>query len=302
VGDLKEKIQVFIKQHQLPLHYESAVRRLLLPFSEKLAALIFSTHQPFVLGISGPQGAGKSTLASLLSLLWQAQLEQSQRNTTIVTLSLDDFYYSHEQRQQLASNIHPLLATRGVPGTHDIAFALRTLESLKQLAADETIAVPKFDKATDNPFPEEQWPVICGPVDLIILEGWCLGARAQINETLIAPINVLEQSEDADGRWRHYVNECLKANYQSFFQLIDHLMYLQVPSFGCVYQWRALQEENLRKQSKLTSSRLMTEKQLIRFIQHYERITVTSMDSLPSCADTLLTLDNQHRMIDLVSK
>jgi len=76
-------------------------------------------RRPFVLGIAGAQGSGKSTIARALAARFGCPV-----------LSLDDLYLDGAARQRLAETVHPLLRTRGVPGTHDGAAGLAALESL----------------------------------------------------------------------------------------------------------------------------------------------------------------------------
>ena len=158
-------------------------------------------------------------------------------------MSLDDFYLTGAKRQQLAREVHPLLATRGVPGTHDIAALKQILKQLKTKQIGFTI--PRFNKATDEPYPESQWPIIDTPADIILLEGWCWGVKPQTDEQLAAPVNELELKHDTDGLWRHYVNKQLKSYYQPLYKAMDFWLALQAPSFDCVYKWRLEQELSL---------------------------------------------------------
>ena len=44
--------------------------------------------------------------------------------------------------------------------------------------------------------------------------------------------------------WRYSVNRKLKNEYQKIFKLIDKIIFLQVPSFKKVYEWRYYKRKN----------------------------------------------------------
>lgn len=239
-----------------------------------------------VMGINGAQGSGKSTLCKILALLLQRQF-----GVRVAVLSLDDFYLTHVQRQQLAATVHPLLQTRGVPGTHDVTLAMSVLRALK---AGQAARVPVFDKAVDDRVPEAQWREL-ESVDLVLFEGWCVAARPQAETELIRPVNALEAGEDAEAVWRGYVNQQLAQAYQRLFALLDALIMLKVPDFANVFDWRALQEQKLRQARGMTAQS-MDHAQIRRFIMHYERLTRHMLQELPARADVLLHIDNNHQI------
>jgi D-glycerate 3-kinase len=221
--------------------------------------------RPVVIGLCGAQGSGKSTTAGRLA----ARLEVDGYTTAV--LSIDDFYLTRSERVALAASVHPLLATRGVPGTHDVKLLMRTLLSLIEAGAADTVSIPKFDKSRDDRVPETDWTRRRGPVEVVLLEGWCVGARPQAEDALTSPVNALELEEDADGRWRRYVNQRLETDYADLFRLLDLRILLRSPDFETVYSWRAQQEAGLSRTGQ--SFRPMTERELRRFIAHYERLT-----------------------------
>jgi len=183
------------------------------------------------------------------------------------------------------------LITRGVPGTHDVDLCLRTLEDVRRAPT----AVPRFDKGRDDRVEPERWPVV-GPVDVVVLEGWCLGARPQPNAALAEPINELERSDDRDGRWRRYVDAQLADRYRTLFARFDRWIYLKVPDFTAVLRWRGEQE------LALPANRRMEPARLERFVAHYERITRWMFDDAPPRADVTVVLDNQHRIANVVTR
>lgn len=246
---------------------------------------------PLVLGICGAQGIGKSTLSGKVA----HTLEQA--GWRVMLLSLDDLYLGKAARAVLAHEVHPLLATRGVPGTHDVALGLRLLDAASRPGR---VAVPCFDKAVDDRQPASQWPIIATPVDLVLIEGWCIGAMPQNDSQLAEPVNVLECKEDAQGVWRRYVNDQLAGPYRDLFARIDLLVLLAAPSFDIVAAWRGQQERELAErlsQSPGGSGRAMTRPEIDRFVQHYERLTRHILAEMPARADLAIRLDEQRRVI-----
>ena len=236
-----------------------------------------------VYGVSGLQGSGKSTLAAQLVAAAQA------RGLRALAVSIDDFYLDLPERQRLAREVHPLLATRGPPGTHDLALACATLDAL---AAGHEVAVPAFDKLADRRLPPAHWRR-CGAVDLVVFEGWCLGAPAEPEDALAMPLNALERDEDADGRWRRHVNVALVRDYPALWRRIDRLLFLQPPGFEIVPAWRWQQEQALQARDR--SRACMTREQVVRFVQHYERVSRQALRTLPGIADAVVHLDAQRR-------
>ena len=260
-------------------------------FSSAITAIVAkqqALNNTLVVGVNGCQGSGKSTLVEFLSLVLTHQYQLS-----CVCLSLDDFYFNQSKRQQLANDIHPLLATRGVPGTHDLVLAKNTITDL--LNGTATL-VPRFDKANDNPFPRSQWPKIENQVDVILLEGWCLAVQPQAEQALKTPVNQLEAQQDTHGIWRRYVNRALE-DYQGLHQHIDFLMMLEAPSFDCVYRWRQQQERQLARSVAADNKGVMNDAQVKAFIAYFERLTRHSLASLPPLCDVCFQLDEQRQVI-----
>lgn len=210
-----------------------------------------------------------------------------------VTLSLDDFYLARPIRRRKAASVNALLMTRGPPGTHETELAVNALRSIKQ-AADAS--VPQFDKGVDDR--KAEWRRIKPPVDVVIFEGWCLGAMAQPESMLIASTNMLERVFDADGAWRRAVNAELDA-YRSLFEELDFLVYLRPPSFEIIHAWRAEQERAMIEITGSGAPASMDPVELAFFIQHYERLTRWMMDDLPARADLTLQLDAGRRVVSV---
>jgi D-glycerate 3-kinase len=287
----QQLIKDFIQQERLPSTYLLDATQYFLPLVRDIKAEIQSSRKgPFLIGINGAQGTGKSTLAKLLSAL----LTSSGYRT--VNLSIDDFYYSKAKRQELADEIHPLLRSRGVPGTHDVDLALNLIEQLYAAGSNQQITLPRFDKSLDDCRPVAACEQIQGPIDIIILEGWFVGAKAQAGDELTQAINELEINEDSDGRWRAYVNQQLAGSYQSLFEKIHILLMLQAPGFEQILEWRSLQEEKLRTLAVTDASGLMDRKAIKHFIQHFERLTRHCLRTLPDSADRVFQLNTEHRI------
>ena len=236
-----------------------------------------------VYGVSGLQGSGKSTLAAQLAAA------AAERGLRALAVSIDDFYLDQPARQALARKVHPLLATRGPPGTHDVALACSTLDALRD---GRPVRVPVFDKLADRRLGAARWRDV-GRVDLVVFEGWCLGTPAETDEALVAPLNALEREEDADGRWRRYCNDALARDYPALWRRTDRLLFLQPPGFDIVPQWRWQQEQALLAQDPSRPG--MTRAQVERFVQHYERVSRQALRILSTIADAVVSLDAQRR-------
>ncbi|MBL4580221.1 MAG: hypothetical protein JKY29_00265 [Gammaproteobacteria bacterium] len=287
----QQLIKDFIQQERLPSTYLLDATQCFLPLVRDIKVELQSNRQgPFLIGINGAQGTGKSTMAKLLGALL------TKSGHRVATLSIDDFYYSKAKRQALADTVHPLLRSRGVPGTHDVSLALRLLDQLCSAGPEQQVTLPGFDKSIDDCRPVETCEKIRGPVDLIILEGWFIGVKPQPKDKLSPAINELEANEDSDGRWRAYVNKQLAGTYQILFEKINLLLMLQAPGFEQVLEWRSLQEEKLRAHAATDASALMEAKAIERFIQHFERLTRHCLQTLPDSVDRVFRLDAEHRI------
>ena len=254
-----------------------------------MARALDRAPRPLVYGLAGSQGAGKSTVArAAVSRFAAAGLK-------VAALSIDDLYYGRDERRRLAARTHPLFITRGPPGTHDVSRGVSILESIK---ARRPARLPRFSKALDEPLPMAEWEEASGDTDLLIFEGWCLGARPEPEAALEKPINVLEEIFDAAGRWRRSVNLALSGSYQGLFAKIDRLAYLRPPSFDIVKHWRWELELAIAAQRPAREAPgLLDEDEIDFFVQHYERITRAMMTSLPGRADLTVQLDERRRVI-----
>jgi D-glycerate 3-kinase len=271
------------------------------PFHDKLGQLnkfylpickkIYKDYKKYkkvkVIGLAGGQGAGKSTITQIIKLILEKKY-----NLSVVYFSIDDFYKTSSERLKLSKKTHHLFRTRGVPGTHDT-------ELIKKIFLDlgkknfKPLTIPRFDKARDERFPKKKWQKIKRKPQIIIFEGWCVGAKGQEKKYLKKPINILEKKQDPNLIWRQKVNHELQNKYAKIFNKIDRLIFLKVPSFECVYKWRLLQEKKLQLTSE--GKKIMSPIQVKKFIMYYERITKQMLVDLTKKAYVVLYLDKKHR-------
>ena len=248
----------------------------------ELAGLLaneWAPRPPGLVGLAGGQGAGKSTLSRLIGLACE------DFGVRVCVLSLDDFYFPLSTRRALAERVHPLLETRGPPGTHDLEECREIIARLQQLRSGETLELPVFDKGIDD---RRGGRMVEGPFDLVLLEGWCVGAPPESEAALATPINSLEREADAEGIWRRWVNAELAGAYAQTWELIDYLVFLRVPNLAAVRRWR-LDQEGQRPESQRIDSDAVD-----RFVEYFERTTLSMDGFIPGEADLTVQLAEDH--------
>lgn len=238
-----------------------------------------------VYGLTGLQGTGKSTLAADMAAMAR------RRGLPVVVLSIDDFYLGRRERQALGRSVHPLLATRGPPGSHDLALAIETLDGLR---AGRQVPLPRFDKISDRRLPPSRWPRSPAGARAVVFEGWFHKVPAEDAAALATPLNPLERDEDPDGTWRRHCNDAL-AGYAPLWQRLDHLTWLRGPGFEVVPTWRWQQELSL--QAANPGRRAMSRAQVERFVLFFERTSRQAMRTLPRIADQVIALDAARRVL-----
>ena len=259
-----------------------------LPISKMIQELHQKKKKTKIIGLTGGQGTGKSTISNILKIV----LKEAYGLETVI-FSIDDFYKTAKERKKMSKKVSSLFLTRGVPGTHDTRMLYNCIKNLKNKNFRK-ILIPKFDKSTDDRSSKDKWQKIRKKPDIVIFEGWCVGAIPQKKKDLINPINKLEKHLDDKKIWRQQVNLELKKNYKKIFKLIDKLIFLKVPSFRYVFKWRLLQEKKLRITSK--GKKTMTDKEIKNFVMYYERLTKHMLKILPNSADTIIRIDKKHRL------
>ena len=252
--------------------------------TRSLAQRAKTAETPTLVGFSGCQGSGKSTLVALM-----AKVMREVYGVSTVVLSLDDFYLTKAARAALAESIHPLFATRGVPGTHDLALLNETISALRQPGAGGAVVLPAFDKALDDRTELVRWRQVSAPVQLIFLEGWCVALSPQSESELEVPINPMEAEQDPSLVWRREVNRQLANGYADVFVELDELLLLQAPSFDAVFEWRWQQEQRLSEQFQKDHpdkpDPTMSRSEVTDFVLHYQRLTEHALKTLPDQAD-----------------
>ena len=284
-------IAAYVDEERLPASFADLATRLHLPLTARIVAAAEGRERPLVVGLCAPQGAGKSTLVGLVTRLLRA------RGLATANLSLDDLYLTKAERQDLAARIHPLLRTRGVPGTHDVGLGLTVLDDLAR--AGPTL-IPRFSKADDDRAPASEWSRFEGPAAVVLLEGWCVGARAQSAVDLAAPVNALERDEDPAATWRTFANDALAGPYAELFARLDLLAVMTASDFATVRAWRGEQERRLRARladEGRDPTWAMDDAALDRFVAHYQRLTEWIAQDLPDRADIVLRLDADRQPV-----
>ena len=288
---LEKKYLYFLSTQEIPskpFHNKIAqLNNFYLPVCKKIYQDYKKNKKIKIIGLTGGQGAGKSTITQVLKLILEIKY-----NLRVVCFSIDDFYKTLGERTSLSKNVNKLFQTRGVPGTHDTNLIKKIFTNLTKKIF-KPILIPRFDKSKDDRFAKKYWQKIKQQPKIIIFEGWCVGARPQRHKDLLKSINILEKKQDLDLKWRSRVNNELKNAYKKIFNKIDMLIFLKVPNFDCVYKWRLLQEKKLQLTSR--GKKIMSSLHVREFIMYYERITMQMLKDLPNKAYAVLYLDKHHR-------
>ena len=273
---------------------EKMIKSFLIPISFWIANKV-EKKKPFILGLSGGQGSGKTTISSIISIILSKYFKLN-----VFKISIDDFYKTRKKRLELSKKVHPLLMVRGVPGTHDISIMLDFFKRIKEKKF-KSIKLPRFNKATDDRYNKKLWYSVKRRPDVIIFEGWCVGAKAEQNYTLKTPINSLEKLEDQKIIWRRFVNKQLKSKYKKLYDQLNCLLFIKAKNFSLLRYWRIKQEKKLRLKSKRSNKlKIMSDKEIINFMQTYQRITQNMFKSVPKYASIILNLNSNQQIKSVV--
>jgi D-glycerate 3-kinase len=247
--------------------------------------------KPFFVGLAGGQGTGKTTTSSIIKIILEKYFKLN-----VFKISIDDFYKTRKERILLSKKIHPMLLTRGVPGTHDINMMLNFFKKVKNKKF-KSFQLPNFNKAIDDRFAKKYWYNIKKKPDVIIFEGWCVGAKHEKNSSLNKAINSMERIKDSKKVWRKYVNRQLKQKYKDLYSQLNCLIYLKAKNFSLLQKWRLKQENKLWLKSKKTSKhKIMNKDDVISFMQTYQRITENMFKKMTNYASILVNLGSDHQI------
>ena len=272
-----------------------SLKKIYIPMSFWIEKKYKKKGKTLFLGLSGGQGSGKTTVTGILKIILKNFFKRE-----IQISSIDDFYKTLKERNHMSYKIHNLFKTRGVPGTHDINLLKKFFYNLKKKNLKK-FKSPKFDKSIDDRSKKKYWNYIKRKPEIVILEGWCIGAKAQSNNLIKRSINDLEKKEDKNFIWRKYVNEKLKKEYKKVFSMIDHLIFMKVPNFKMVFKWRLLQELKLKNKTYF-KKKIMSYNDIKRFIMFYQRITLQMMKDLSKSASILMLIKKNHQIDKVLFK
>ena len=288
---IKSDYLKFLKRHETPgkpiIDKVGKLNKFYLPLSEWIYSVYIKDRKIKIIGLSGGQGSGKSTITGILKFILKKKY-----GLNLCIFSIDDFYKTKSERKKMSEKDHPLFLTRGVPGTHDIQLLNNILKKFKEKKF-KNLLIPKFDKSIDDRSKKYKWQKIKKRPDIVILEGWCVGATHQKESDLKKPLNSIEKKFDQKLIWRRKVNYYLKNQYKKIFKKIDKLVYLKAPNFSYIYKWRLLQEQKMKL--TLKNKKTMSKQQVKEFIMFYERITKHMIKNFYKISDMTIFLDKYHR-------
>ncbi len=275
---------------------EGMVKNFLIPICFWIAKKT-DNKKPYFVGLAGGQGTGKTTISSIIKIILEKYFKLK-----VFKISIDDFYKTRKERIALSKKVHPMLLTRGVPGTHDISMMLNFFKKSKAKKF-KNMKLPNFNKAIDDRFPKNKWKTINKRPDVIIFEGWCVGARAETDKTLKKSINSMEKANDHKLVWRKYVNQQLKTKYKKLYSQLNCMIYLKAKNFSLLQKWRLKQEHKLwLKTKKKGGHKIMSKGDVINFMQTYQRITQNMFKNMPKYASIILNLNSNHQIKTAVYK
>ena len=297
-GNVKKDCLKFIKSQETKAdkfkNKERMIKSFLIPLcfwiSEKA-----DKKKPYFVGLAGGQGTGKTTISSLIRIILTKYFKLN-----VFRISIDDFYKTRKERINLSKRVHPMLLTRGVPGTHDINMMLNFFRKSKSKKF-KRLKLPTFNKAIDDRYNKKKWYDLKKKPDVIIFEGWCVGAKSEKNTTLNKAINSLERAKDQKKIWRKHVNHQLKSKYKNLYSQLNCLMYLKAKNFSLLQKWRLKQERKLWVKSK-EKSKIMSRGDVLNFMQTYQRITQNMFRNMPKYASVIFNLNSNHQIKSAVYK
>ena len=299
-GRVKKDCLKFIKSQETKAdkfkNKEKMIKSFLIPLCFWISEKV-DKKRPYFVGLAGGQGTGKTTISSLIRIILIKYFKLK-----VFRISIDDFYKTRKERISLSKRIHPMLLTRGVPGTHDINMMLSFFKKVKNKKF-KRLKLPTFNKAIDDRSNKKSWYELNEKPDVVIFEGWCVGAKSETNNTLKKTINSMEKTKDQKKIWRKYVNYQLKSKYKNLYSQLNCLIYLKAKNFNLLQKWRLKQERKLWIKSKMKSnSKIMSKGDVINFMQTYQRITQNMFRYMPKYASIIFNLNSNHQIKSAVYK
>ena len=293
-GKVKKDCLKFIKSQETKAdkfkNKEKMIKSFLIPLCFWISKKA-DKKSPYFVGLAGGQGTGKTTISSLIKIILIKYFKLK-----VFRISIDDFYKTRKERISLSKKVHPMLLTRGVPGTHDINMILNFFRKVKSKKF-KRLRLPVFNKAIDDRFNKKKWYDLKNVPDVIIFEGWCVGAKAEKNITLKKTINSMEKAKDQKQIWRKYINQQLKSKYKRLYSQLDCLIYLKAKNFSQLQKWRLKQERKLLQNTqKKTNLKIMSKGDVLNFMQTYQRITQNMFRYMPKYASIILNLNSNHQI------
>ncbi len=226
-----------------------------LPLALDLAASHQALGRPFIQGILGGQGTGKTTLAAILTLLL------SHLGYRTLSFSLDDLYKTYPDRLRLRAE-DPRLVWRGPPGTHDVDLGCMVLDQLRHADPSASIQVPRFDKSAFNGAGDRTIPEVVKGVAIVLFEGWFVGARPIAPAAFAtAPPPIVTE---ADRDFACDMNAKLQ-NYLPLWSKLDRLMVLHPTDYRLSQQWRQQAEHQMIAAGKNG----MSDREIEQFVEYF---------------------------------
>lgn len=241
----------------------AVIQNYYLPIYLWIEALLRETKETrhgraLMVGLSCPQGGGKTTMTRILEEIFKL------RKKNCVIASTDDFYLTRAQQQDVADSFpgNRLLELRGNPGSMDIPLMKSTMKTLMSLENGATCVVPRYDKSAfggkGDRLPPSKWYTTRGPVDVVLLEGWCLGFQPFDSDVDLVDPDLAP------------VNEFLR-DFEEVYSMLDGLIVIQVDDYRVVYQWREEAEQRMRASGKAGMSQEELKDFVDRFLPSYQQ-------------------------------